>query len=91
MNMPHVEEFPSPGRRLFVLSTKRHVDEHCQQYDLSHSLASKWSFLLYFLAQTEQLITIAFGIDGFTRLQQFVIEHALHILPTIPFGHGYTF
>jgi len=29
VNMTHVEKLPSPGRRLFVLSTKRHVDAHC--------------------------------------------------------------
>ena len=32
-------------------------------------LPSKRSFLLDFLAQTKQLIAVAFGIDGFTRFQ----------------------
>jgi len=67
MNMSHVEELFSPDRIVY-LSTNRHMNEHMQQYDLSRSLANKRSFLLNFLAQIEQLIVVAFSIDGFNKL-----------------------
>jgi len=57
------------------------------QYDLSRSLASKKSYFLNFLAQIEQLIAVAFSIDDFTRLQQVVIKHSIHIPPDVhPFA-----